>query len=110
MSEYDDNGAYGHVALGRSFALEIGATIPTTDQKLGSVVGTESERYRILIIELGAIDRHGDCNINMASDFIAQYSTRQEYRYADALPDNKQTHVGYLRTGNYTHQDMVNQF
>ena len=109
MSEYDDNGAYGHVALGRSFALEIGATIPTTDQKLG-VVGTVSGRYRILIGALGAIDRHGDCNINTASDFIAQYSTRQEYRYADALPENNQSHVRYLRTGNYAHQDMVNLF
>ena len=100
MSEYDDNGAYGHVALGRSFALEIGATIPTTDHKLGSVVDTEPERYGILIGLLGAIDRHGDCNINTASDFIAQYSTRQEYRYADALPENKESHVGYLRTSN----------
>ena len=110
MSEYDDNGAYGHVALGRSFALEIGATIPTTDQKLGSVIGTGSERYRMLIGSLGAIDRHGDCNINTASDFIAQYSTRQEYRYADAFPETKQSHVGYLRTGNYTRQDMVTLF
>ena len=37
---------------------------------------------------VGAIDRHGDCNINTASDFIAQYTTRQEYKYADALPQN----------------------
>ena len=36
---------------------------------------------------VGAIDRHGDCNINTASDFIAQYTTRQAYKYADALPD-----------------------
>jgi phosphatidylinositol 4-kinase A len=69
LSEYDDDGAYGHVSLGRSFAAEMGALIPTTDQRLG------------------AIDRHGDCNINTASDFIAQYTTRQEYRYAEALPD-----------------------
>ena len=110
MSEYDDNGAYGHVALGRSFALEMGATIPTTDQKLGSVIGTDCERYKILIGALGAIDRHGDCNINTASDFIAQYSTRQEYRYADPLPENRQSHVGYLRIGNCAHQDMVNVF
>ena len=70
LSEYDDDGAYGHVSLGRSFATEMGAFIPTTDQRLG------------------AIDRHGDCNINTASDFVAQYTTRQEYRYAEALPDH----------------------
>ena len=35
LSEYDDDGAYGHVALGRSFALDMGSFIPTTDQKLG---------------------------------------------------------------------------
>jgi len=70
LSEYDDDGAYGHVSLGRSFATEMGALIPSTDQRLG------------------AIDRHGDCNINTASDFVAQYTTRQEYRYAEALPDH----------------------
>jgi phosphatidylinositol 4-kinase len=68
LSEYDDDGAYGHISLGRSFASEMGALIPSTDQRLG------------------AIDRHGDCNINTASDFVAQYTTRQEYRYAEALP------------------------
>ena len=35
LAEYDDDGAYGHVALGRSFASEMGAMIPATDQKLG---------------------------------------------------------------------------
>jgi phosphatidylinositol 4-kinase len=70
LSEYDDDGAYGHISLGRSFASEMGSHIPSTDQRLG------------------AIDRHGDCNINTASDFIAQYTTRQEYRYAEALPDH----------------------
>jgi phosphatidylinositol 4-kinase len=48
----------------------MGSLIPGTDQRLG------------------AIDRHGDCNINTASDFIAQYTTRQEYRLAEALPDH----------------------
>ena len=36
---------------------------------------------------IGAIDRHGDWNVNTASDFVAQYTTRQEYRYADDLKD-----------------------
>jgi len=69
LSEYNDEGAYGHVSLGRSFASDMGSVIPLSDQKLG------------------AIDRHGECNINTASDFIAQYTTRQVYRLADALPD-----------------------
>ena len=35
LSEYDDDGAYGHVSLGRSFALEMGSVIPATDHRLG---------------------------------------------------------------------------
>jgi phosphatidylinositol 4-kinase len=48
----------------------MGSVIPNTDQRLA------------------AIDRDGDCNINTASDFIAQYTTRQEYRYAETIPDH----------------------
>lgn len=77
LAEYDDDGAYGHIALGRSFASDMGAMIPATDQKLG------------------AIDRHGDFNINTASDFIAQYTTRQEYKYAAALPDQGVHVIGH---------------
>ncbi|KAI9704392.1 MAG: phosphatidylinositol-4- kinase [Candelina mexicana] len=79
LSEYDDDGAYGHVSLGRSFAVEMGSIIPATDQRLA------------------AIDRHGDCNINTASDFIAQYTTRQEYRYAEALPDHDQEWLQFMQ-------------
>lgn len=43
---------------------------------------------RLSANESGAIDRHGDTIINVASDFVAQYTTRQEYRYADALPEH----------------------
>ena len=78
LSEYDDEGAYGHVSLGRSFALEMGSVIPSSDQKLA------------------VIDRHGECNINTASDFVAQYTTRQEYRYSDALPDYDQEWAAFL--------------
>ena len=71
LSEYDDTGAYGHIALGRSFALDMGTMIPPLDRRLG------------------AIDRKGDiANINVASDFMAQYTTRQEYRFSD-LPDHE---------------------
>ncbi|KAI9841455.1 MAG: phosphatidylinositol-4- kinase [Sclerophora amabilis] len=78
LSEYDDDGAYGHMSLGRSFALEMGSLAPSTDQRLG------------------AIDRHGDYNIDTASDFIAQYTTRQEYRHADALPEQDQEWVEFV--------------
>ncbi|KAJ9606470.1 phosphatidylinositol-4- kinase [Cladophialophora chaetospira] len=69
LSEFDDTGAYGHVSLGRSFALEMGSMIPSMD-------------YR-----LNALDHKNDStNINMASDFVAQYTTRQEYRFT-GIPD-----------------------
>ena len=38
LAEYDDDGAYGHIALGRSFAADMGAMIPATDQKLGQLL------------------------------------------------------------------------
>jgi len=70
LSEFDDTGAYGHVSLGRSFALEMGSLIPSTDQRLT------------------AIDQKGELtNVNMASDFMAQYTTRQEYRFA-GIPEH----------------------
>lgn len=78
LSEYDDEGTYGHVSLGRSFALDMGATIPSTDHKLD------------------AVDRHGEDTINTASDFIAQYTTRQEYKYADILPEYNQEWAALL--------------
>ena len=67
LSDYEDDGAYGHISLGRSFALEMGCLIPTTDQRLG------------------AIERQRDLSMNSASDFIAQYTTRQEYRAIDSI-------------------------
>ena len=67
LSEYDDEGAYGHVSLGRSFALEMGCTMPSDDQRLGS------------------ISKRGDLDINAASDFMSQYTTRQEYRAIDNI-------------------------
>jgi phosphatidylinositol 4-kinase A len=79
LSEWDDEGAYGHVSLGRSFALELGFSIPPTDQRLTS------------------LDKLGDCHINTASDFIAQYTTRQEYRYAEPLPDHSLEWLSFMR-------------
>ncbi|KAF2973077.1 hypothetical protein GQX73_g651 [Xylaria multiplex] len=70
LSEFDDEGAYGHMSLGRSFAVEMGSAIPATDQRLTS------------------LDRIGETTINTASDFIAQYTTRQEYRYGETLPSH----------------------
>jgi phosphatidylinositol 4-kinase len=72
LSEYDDDGSFGHISLGRSFALEMGGMIPSTDQRLG------------------AIDSQAGLNVNTASDFMAQYTTRQEYRYVDGLRDEEE--------------------
>jgi phosphatidylinositol 4-kinase len=69
LSEYDDEGSYGYVSLGRSFALEMGGVIPSTDQRLA------------------AIDNPSGISLNTASDFIAQYTTRQEYRFVDGIRD-----------------------
>lgn len=65
LSEYDDDGGYGHIAMGRSFALEMGSLIPQSDPRLGS------------------IDSHDASEINVASDFMALYTTRQKYRRPD---------------------------
>ncbi|KXT09093.1 hypothetical protein AC579_5298 [Pseudocercospora musae] len=64
LEDYEDDGAYGHIALGRSFAVEMGSIIPGSDQRLTSLEGRNEA-------------------VNTASDFIAQYTTRQEYRHLD---------------------------
>ncbi|RMZ83002.1 hypothetical protein DV737_g1760, partial [Chaetothyriales sp. CBS 132003] len=70
----EDHGAdFGQVALGRSFALEMGGLVPAHDQRLV------------------AIERANSLNINVASDFVAQYTSRQEYRFtgvAEHGPDD----------------------
>ncbi|KAK3299116.1 uncharacterized protein B0H64DRAFT_354903 [Chaetomium fimeti] len=81
LSEFDEESGYGHMSLGRSFAVEIGSTIPSTDQRLSS------------------LDMLGDCPINTASDFMAQYTTRQEYRYSEALPDQSREWSSFMRVG-----------
>lgn len=65
LSEYDDDGGYGHISMGRSFALEMGSLIPQSDPRLGS---------------LGS---HDSSDVNLASDFMALYTTRQKYRRPD---------------------------
>ncbi|CAG8894836.1 unnamed protein product [Penicillium nalgiovense] len=65
LSEYDDDGGYGHISMGRSFALEMGSLIPQSDPRLGS------------------IDGYGGSDFNVASDFMALYTTRQKYRRPD---------------------------
>jgi phosphatidylinositol 4-kinase len=71
LSEFDDEMTFGHISLGRSFALEMGSVIPSTDQRLG------------------AVERQG-ININTASDFITQYTTRQEYKFLDGVADQEE--------------------
>jgi phosphatidylinositol 4-kinase len=72
LSEFDDTGVYGHIALGRSFALDMGVMISPLDQRLSG------------------IDQQAEiANINVASDFMAQYIIRQEYRFSD-VPEHDQ--------------------
>lgn len=86
LSDYEDEGSYGHVSLGRSFAVEIGSLIPATDQRLG------------------AIGRQSDVSVNTASDFVAQYTTRQEYRYTDVGPSHG---VDSFQSGNADETSLV---
>lgn len=79
LSEFDDETSYGHVSLGRSFALEMGSVIPANDQRLG------------------AIERQG-ININTASDFITQYTTRQEYKFLEGNDQQEE----WLNGGGHT--------
>ncbi|RJE23272.1 phosphatidylinositol 4-kinase [Aspergillus sclerotialis] len=87
LSEAEDDYTCGHISMGRSFALEMGSLIPQTDQRLGSI--------------------QSDYKVNVASDFIAQYTTRQKYRFSERFPvdnpqelrisgsnDRKPTHLG----------------
>lgn len=69
LEDYEDDGSYGHIALGRSFAVEMGSMIPASDQRLT------------------ALDSQRIVGVNTASDFIAQYTTRQEYRHLHGQVD-----------------------
>jgi len=39
------------------------------------------------LTNIGAIEAEDQLSINTASDFMAQYTTRQEYRFTEALQD-----------------------
>ncbi|KAK5936701.1 phosphatidylinositol-4- kinase [Knufia obscura] len=99
LSEYDDTGAYGHVSLGRSFALEIGSMIPSMDQRLAAIE-----------------QQAKTTNVNVASDFVAQYTTRQEYRFGGIasnglhrqLSNQPELH-GKLVNGVKTSTDIVDE-
>lgn len=83
LSEFEgeDEGSLGHVALGRSFALEMGSMVPTGDQKLAS------------------IEHLGDCDGNVASDFVMQYTTRQAYRYTEPAAEYRQDVLNFMPLG-----------
>lgn len=68
LSEPETDYTYDHVSMGRSFAVEMGSLIPQSDQRLASI--------------------ESDHKVNVASDFIAQYTTRQKYRFSDTFSVN----------------------
>ena len=78
----------------------MGSAVPASDQKLGRWQEPHVHKNKQLTDLVGAIEHHGECNINTASDFIAQYTTRQEYRYADVLPGYEQEWTSFLHFGN----------
>ncbi|KAK9238306.1 hypothetical protein V1525DRAFT_401672 [Lipomyces kononenkoae] len=67
LAEMDDFRAFGHVVLGRSFAVEMGGRIPYTDNKLISI-DTQA----------------GMPGTDTVSDFLAQFTWRQVYRRVDS--------------------------
>ncbi|KAK9458076.1 hypothetical protein V1511DRAFT_465025 [Dipodascopsis uninucleata] len=70
LSQMDDFRAFGHIALGRSFAVEMGGRIPFTDNKLSS------------------IERRGDTFPDTVSDFLSQYTWRQVYRGVESYDES----------------------
>ncbi|EEQ34490.1 phosphatidylinositol 4-kinase [Microsporum canis CBS 113480] len=45
LSDYDDDGVYGHITMGRSLALEMGSAIPLADQRLGQSTTARTTDY-----------------------------------------------------------------
>lgn len=95
LSEYEDDGGYGHIAMGRSFALEMGSLIPQTDPRLGSIEGYNAN------------------DVNVASDFMALYTTRQKYRRQDVsssdIPENEFRLTDSPRVELITNPDMADK-
>ena len=83
LSEFEDDGAYGHISMGRSFALEMGSLIPQTDQWLGKF-RYSGGRISFLTAPTASID--GGNAINIASGFVAQYTARQKYPRSQTPP------------------------
>ncbi|KAE8147640.1 hypothetical protein BDV25DRAFT_159875 [Aspergillus avenaceus] len=67
LSTFEDNCGFSNISMGRSFALEMGSQISRSDQQLGS------------------IEPYGANKVDVASEFIAQYSMRQSYRFSNDL-------------------------
>ena len=83
LSEYEGDGAYGHIALGRSFALEMAVAIPSSHQRLGKRIVLGIPYMETKSLSKGSVDSYGVDMVNVASDFIAQYTMRQVYRYSE---------------------------
>jgi len=95
----DDEDLYGHLSLGRSFALEMAALIPQSDLRLGMALRTGLSRSitNFIFVAAGAIDKYGVESIDLAFDFIAQYTTRQEYRFSDFSLNTRRTSKRHRR-------------
>ncbi|KAK7206285.1 hypothetical protein BZA70DRAFT_256117 [Myxozyma melibiosi] len=67
LADMDDFRAFGHVSLGRSFAVDMGGRISFTDNKLAS------------------IGHPADVKVDTISDFLTQYTWRQIYRRGESV-------------------------
>jgi phosphatidylinositol 4-kinase len=89
LSEYDEDSIYGRILPGRSFALELGGIIPISDHRTN------------------AIEKTSDSTANGTSDFIAQYTARQDYRFAEALAEHDPEWLKLVYTPNGRTKDLA---
>ncbi|KAL8836371.1 MAG: hypothetical protein Q9170_002944 [Blastenia crenularia] len=90
LAEYTDDGAYGHVSLGRSFAMEMGSMVPATDQKLdGNTLKSKTERSE-RVEDDEAILKHLDYRTR-SQNLVSVGEMRDTLRRAAALLCKAQT-------------------
>ncbi|KAL8803222.1 MAG: hypothetical protein Q9182_003323 [Xanthomendoza sp. 2 TL-2023] len=84
LAEYADDGAYGHVSLGRSFAVEMGSVIPATDQKLDGHTTNGSTAHPEKVENDGTIIQHLE-HRSVRGNFTSIEEMRDILRRAAAL-------------------------
>jgi hypothetical protein len=78
----------------------MGALIPATDQRLGKLSFYINQSGSVLTSP-AAIEQNDDFRVNAASDFITQYTRRQEYRALPDIIDARQGFMGPTNNGKF---------